>query len=150
MVLSSLKNIDSETVQDAVKKHVVENVGTENVQIKVEPASQIGNTFTGNVYRVSYGPAAPTEQQKTESKMIVKVAPQNDYRREHFMSGPCFAREIHVFDEVICKNAENLKSKKILFYLFWFRFCRNSANFKERTASLAKKAVSTNTQHTTK
>ena len=55
-----------------------------------------GDNFMGEVYRVLYKDA----NEKSQSSLILKVAPRNPARREHMRSRDLFVREIDLYDKV--------------------------------------------------
>lgn len=51
-------------------------------------------------------------EQFSPSKLILKVAPQNEARRAQFYASPAFAREIYTYDKVNCKLCDKKARKK--------------------------------------
>lgn len=123
MVESDLSEIPSEVIRAALSETVENKLKTKNFKINVSSASQAGaNNFIGIVYRVSFS-KQDEENDKPPSKLILKVAPQNEARRSEFFSRPCFLREIYMYNEVILflnKIIEFSKTNQKLFREFFF------------------------------
>lgn len=156
MVESNLTEISNEVVRTAVHDTAVKHLKTDKVKINVEAASKVGDNFIGVVYRVSsskFELKGVSDKNKNDSKMIVKVAPQNAARRERFYSRPCFLREIYLYDEVTFEKLQSDKKPKVIENLIdycLFRFYHFFTSSKNRWASLWKKMVFANIQSATK
>lgn len=57
----------------------------------------IGDNFIGIVYRVFCN----TADKKKSSKLILKIAPENEAQRQLVRARSCFLREIYIYNEVI-------------------------------------------------
>lgn len=86
---------------DAVKMVLIETIEnilkTKNFKIKLNPASKRGDNFIGVVHQVQY---TEKNDESQKSSMILKIAPTNLARREHFFVKPYFLREIYIYDTV--------------------------------------------------
>lgn len=105
MVVSDLSDLPAEVIRTALKETVEEKLKSKKYKISVSSASTAGeNNFVGIVYRVSFCKEDNNENEKNPpSKLILKVAPQNEARRAQFFSHACFMREIYMYDEVKIK-----------------------------------------------
>lgn len=100
MVESNLSEIPGESVHQAIREIIENQLKSKNYSLNVSSASKEGeNNFLGVIYRVSFN-AVDVSGNTTKSSMIVKVAPQNETRRKHFHSREMFLQEIFVYNEV--------------------------------------------------
>lgn len=100
MVDSNLSELPSDSIRAAVRSTVEKLLTSKKYAISVTSASQSGdNNFIGIVYRVLFN-GVNDQNENNQSKLILKVAPQNVARRMQFFSRPCFLREIYMYNEV--------------------------------------------------
>lgn len=105
---SDLSAIPNEVVRAALRQTIETLLDTNKCKINVTSASQAGgNNFIGIVYRItfckverSHGALANEKNPCNLHKLILKIAPQNVARRSHFISRPCFLREIYMYEKV--------------------------------------------------
>lgn len=107
MAESSLSEISSETIRKTLCESIEAQLGTPNYNIHVSSASKSGeNNFIGIVYRVVFNRENEFEN---DSKLILKIAPQHEGRRNQFYSRELFLQEIYMYNEV-----NRIKSNQIL------------------------------------
>lgn len=86
---------------DAVKSVLIETIESilkmKNFKLKLNPASKRGDNYIGIVHQVQY---VEKNDEGQRSSMILKIAPTNLARREHFFVRPYFLREIYIYDTV--------------------------------------------------
>lgn len=100
MVESNLSELPTEEIRSTLCETVEQYLNSKHYEISVGSASQAGeNNFIGVVYRVSFH-KTDDEPSAKSSMLILKVAPQNEARRNQFMSRPLFLREIYMYDKV--------------------------------------------------
>lgn len=99
MADSTLSTIPSELIRSELFKVVEDILKTKNYTVNVCAGSKEGeNNFLGIVYRVTF--ANKDEKAAKPSKLILKVAPQNEARRALFKSRLLCLREIYMYDVV--------------------------------------------------
>lgn len=104
-MVDSATEISSDLIKSALNDLVEEKLKTKEFEIKVDAGSKEGDNFIGVVYRVTYWrKAKPNEQ----SRLILKVSPQSQARRERFFSRPSFLREMFLYGEVSRVRTFNL------------------------------------------
>lgn len=135
MAQTDLSEISSEIIRKTLFETIENKLNSKNYQIDLSLASKAGeNNFIGIIYRVAFyeKEESSKESEKTEngedtnvdekvkndencsqSKLILKVAPQNEARRAQFYASPAFAREIYTYDKVIHELCEKKNKKKI-------------------------------------
>lgn len=97
-----LSLIPTDEIRDALCKTVENYLKTKKYKISVKSASQAGESnFVGVVYRVTFCKEADDLNDNKSSKLILKVAPQNEARRAQFKSRSLFLREIYMYKVVI-------------------------------------------------
>jgi hypothetical protein len=85
-------------VYDETLKKIVENnlkVSIEDCDVNIVPGSVKGDNYIGILYRVTV-----TSKGGDKLNLIVKLPPQNEFRREQFFAKECFLREIDFYDNV--------------------------------------------------
>lgn len=97
-----MSEFDLSTIpSDAVKSVLIETIEnilkTKNFKIKLNPASKRGDNYIGIVHQVKY---VEKNDKSQKSSIILKIAPTNLARREHFFVRPYFLREIYIYDTV--------------------------------------------------
>lgn len=93
----NLSDLPGHVIRTALMKIVENKLKTKKYKLKVSSASKAGeNNFVGVVYRVCFS----NEDESVTSKLILKVAPQNESRRIFFWSRQCFLQEIYLYSEV--------------------------------------------------
>lgn len=101
MVEMDLSEISSEVIRSILKNTVEKQLNSTDYKINLSSASQAGdNNFIGIVYRVSFNKTNDIEDGKFPSKLILKVAPENVFRRAQFFSRASFLREIYMYEKV--------------------------------------------------
>lgn len=107
MAQIDLSEISCEIIRKTLFETIENKLNSKNYQIDLSLASKAGeNNFIGIIYRVAFyeKDESSKEGEKTEvsspSKLILKVAPQNEARRAQFYASPAFAREIYTYDKV--------------------------------------------------
>lgn len=100
---SDLSDIPTDAIRAALNETIEEKLKSKNYKITVSSASKAGESnFVGIVHRVSFNKEGDDKQEK----LILKVAPQNETRREQFNSRPLFLQEIFVYDKVSNINCD--------------------------------------------
>lgn len=114
MTDSNLSEIPNGAIRAALVEFIEEKLTSKTHKIVVSSASKAGESnFIGIVYRVSY-----CKQNETDtSKLILKIAPQNEARRNQFQSRQLFLQEIFTYDTVRM-TTNNVEFKWI--YKFYF------------------------------
>lgn len=98
MADSDLSEIPNETIRKALCEFIEEKLGTKYYNIHVGSASKAGeNNFVGIVYRVVFN---KKDEVGNASKVILKIAPQHEGRRNQFYSRELFLQEIYMYNEV--------------------------------------------------
>lgn len=98
--LSALSN---DLIKSALNESIEQLLKTTKYDTSIEPASKKGDNFVGIVYRVTCERTGTDGNAKNSSdplKLILKVAPQHQMRRDAFPSRQLFLREIYIFNEV--------------------------------------------------
>lgn len=93
-----LSALSHELITSALNDTIKSLLNTTEFETKIEPASKKGDNFVGIVYRVTCHDK--NDDQAAPLKLILKVAPQHEQRREMMNSRQCFLREIYLFNEV--------------------------------------------------
>lgn len=138
MAQIDLSEISCEIIRKTLFETIENKLNSKNYQIDLSLASKAGeNNFIGIIYRVAFyekdesskegentengedtnvGEKMKNGKQCSPSKLILKVAPQNEARRAQFYASPAFAREIYTYDKVnkLCEK----NKKKIQFKFF--------------------------------
>lgn len=135
MAQIDLSEISSEIIRKTLFETIENKLNSKNYQIDLSLASKAGeNNFIGIIYRVAFyeKEESSKEGEKTEndtnvgekkkngevsspSKLILKVAPQNEARRAQFYASPAFAREIYTYDKVnhkLCEKKQEQNSNQ--------------------------------------
>lgn len=100
---SDLSVLPNEEIRSALREIVEAQLNSTKYKICVRTASQIGeNNFVGLVYRVSFCLENEDENGENVSKLILKVAPQGEQRRNGggISIRTFFLREIHMYNVV--------------------------------------------------
>lgn len=140
MAQTDLSEITSEIIRKALFETIENKLNSKDYQIDLSFASKAGeNNFIGIIYRVAFyekeesskegekvenaedrnvGEKVNNDEKCSPSKLILKVAPQNEARRAQFYASPAFSREIYTYDKVNCKLCEKKARKKIQIYFF--------------------------------
>lgn len=92
-----LSTIPSDVVKSVLIETIENKLKTKNFKIKLNPASKLGDNYIGIVHQVQY---TEKNDENQRSSMILKIAPTNLARREHFFVRPYFLREIYIYDKV--------------------------------------------------
>ena len=101
MADSDLSDIPSDAIRTALRETIEKKLKSKNYKISVSSASKAGESnFVGIVHRVTFS----KDDEDKQEKLILKVAPQNEARREQFNSHALFLQEINVYDKVIRRN----------------------------------------------
>lgn len=102
-----LSIIQSDLIRERVKDFYSARLKTSIVKFSVESGSKQGDNFIGVVYRVSGEANEITNGEKTgydedndKLRIILKVAPSNELRRQTFPVRQFFLREIYIYNEV--------------------------------------------------
>lgn len=99
MTKLNLSEIPTERVRSEVRKTVEDILKTNNYTVNACAALKAGeNNFVSVVYRLTFG--NKDEKAAKPSKLILKVAPQNESKRAQFSVRPAFLREIYVYNVV--------------------------------------------------
>lgn len=99
---SDLSLIPTDEIRSALCETVENYLKTKKYKISVKSASQAGESnFVGVVYRVSFCKEDGDPNDNKSSKLILKVAPQNEARRTQFKSRSLFLREMYMYNVVI-------------------------------------------------
>lgn len=110
MKMIQLDLLPTDLIRSALRKTVEEKLKSSEYEINVSPACKVGeDNFMGDVYRASYNKKSAFEGKDNKNqihKMIIKTAKQDIVRRHRCLSGPCFQREIHMYEKV---NARQTK-----------------------------------------
>lgn len=93
--------LSNELIKEAFTKTVEAYLHTSEYDVGIELASKKGDNYLGIVYRAICRKTA-IDENSNELKIIIKMAPQVEQRRQTFFSRLCFLREIYLFDEVGC------------------------------------------------
>lgn len=96
----NIRKVLFDVVEDLLK--------TDNFKVRIEPGSKKGDNFLGIVYRI----ICYTADEKRSSYLFLKYAPENDCQRKQLSIHSCFAREIYVYNTVMCIThcTERIKS----------------------------------------
>lgn len=100
---SDLSILPREEIRSALRETVEAQLNSNKYKITVHTASQIGeNNFIGIVYRVSFCNENEDEHGENASKLILKVAPQGEQRRNAggLSIREFFLREIFMYNVV--------------------------------------------------
>lgn len=99
----NLSDIPSETIRVALCETIENKLKTNKYKITVHAASKAGESnFVGIVHRVLF---SKEDEPEHVDKIIVKVAPQNERRRNAYHSRELFLQEIYMYDEVkLCSH----------------------------------------------
>lgn len=95
-----LSALSHELITSALNETIEQQLKTTEFETSIEPASKKGDNFVGIVYRVTCTPKHDDQAEAANLKLILKVGPQHEQRREMFHSRQCFLREIYLFNEV--------------------------------------------------
>lgn len=100
--MSSLDStaVSSAVIQTALNQSIEKLLKTTKYETRIEPASKKGDNFLGIVYRVTCDRTAANKSSADPLKVILKVAPQNQQRRDAFPTRQCFLREMYLFNDV--------------------------------------------------
>lgn len=103
MVTLELSDIPSEVIRTTLCETIEAKLKSKKYKIVISSASKAGeNNFIGIIYRVSFNKDDDVENGNAPiSKLILKVAPLNLARREHFFARPTFVREIFTYEKVL-------------------------------------------------
>lgn len=97
MVECDLSELPTEEIRSALRDTIEKKLKSKKYKISVTSASPAGsNNFVGIVYRISFS----KDDENNQTKLILKVAPQNVARRDQFFSRDLFLREIFLYEEV--------------------------------------------------
>lgn len=97
-----LSLIPTDEIRSALCETVENYLKTKKYKISVKSASQAGESnFVGVVYRVTFCSEDGDLNDAKFSKLILKVAPQNEARRTQFKSRSLFLREMYMYNVVI-------------------------------------------------
>lgn len=97
---SDLYTISSEIIRSAIYAVIESELKSKDFVVEIESASKEGSdNFIGTVSRINFKKVG--ESQNETRSLIVKSAPDNVERREHFNVRPCFVREIFIYNEVL-------------------------------------------------
>lgn len=114
MDLSALSNY---SIQTELNKIISEQLNTDKFDTKISLATNSGDNFTGTIYRIACRKLAIEENSSntlSEFKIIVKIAPQHQERRENAFIRPFYLCEIFTFNEVQSLRRMLLKATPIL------------------------------------
>lgn len=96
--------LSNKLIRAALNEAIKARIKTSDYELTIESASKKGDNFMGIVYRVtchkSSAQRVAENAANTNLRLIVKVAPESEQRREAFFSRLCFLREIYLFNEV--------------------------------------------------
>lgn len=102
MAKLDLSEIPTDVIRAALLETIEKKLKTKNYKIVVSSASTAGESnFIGIVHRVKFN----KEGEDKQEKLILKIAPQNEARRNQFNSRPLFLQEINVYDKVKKKES---------------------------------------------
>lgn len=90
----------NELIRTALNETIEKMLKTTKYESNVDLASKKGDNFMGIVYRVTCRKTPTNAENTADLKLILKIAPENEQRREGFFSRGCFMREIFLFNEV--------------------------------------------------
>lgn len=99
---SDLSEIPSELIRSALCETIEKKFNLNKYKVVVKSAAQAGEgNFIGVVYRILFkNEDESSDGNEAWSKLILKIAPQNEARRKQFISRPFFLREIYLYEEV--------------------------------------------------
>lgn len=103
MFESDLSEIPSELIRSVLCETIEKKLNSKKYNIVVKSAVQTGEgNFIGDIFRIFINNEDQNKSNELESlsKLILKLAPQNEGRRNQFHSRPLFLREIYMYDEV--------------------------------------------------
>lgn len=136
---TSLSEISSEAIRKALRENIESKLNSNNYTVHVSSASKAGeNNFIGIVYRVMFN---KEDELENVENLILKIAPQQQGRREQFYSRELFLQEIYMYNVVKWIRLSYLWSNNQK-YLYLNRFCHISANLNYQKVSMPKKAAS--------
>lgn len=96
----------SDVIRTTLRQVLIQELGSNEVDVNIETASKKGDNYMGVVYRVN-GKLSHNDENgngevsKSSINVILKVAPTNKARRESFTSREIFLREIMMYNEVL-------------------------------------------------
>lgn len=101
MLEGDISEISSETIR-SLHETVEQELKTKKYRIVISSASKAGtNNFMGTVYRATFSKQDEDDKEKyPEQKMIIKVAPLQSARRDHFSARPAFLQEMYTYGTV--------------------------------------------------
>ncbi|KAJ6638157.1 hypothetical protein Bhyg_10890 [Pseudolycoriella hygida] len=108
--------LPTESSRTHLNEIITSILDTNDFNLNISMGSSVGDNYIGVVYRVK-----ATKNDRNDSKdgksgnlsVIVKLPPQNAARREQFFVGPCFVREIWIYDELLPLFQQFQKGKGI-------------------------------------
>ncbi|XP_055296576.1 uncharacterized protein LOC129565584 [Sitodiplosis mosellana] len=111
MAESDLSDIPTDAIRAALHETIEKKLKSKNYKTVVSSASKAGESnFVGIVHRVSFN---KNDEEKQE-KLILKVAPQNETRRDQFNSRALFLQEINMYDKILPFLKEFEQSKGVV------------------------------------
>jgi hypothetical protein len=89
--------LPTKSYNETLKRIVIDNLKTsiEDCDVSIIPGSAKGDNYMGIMYRV-----AITSKEGDKLNLTVKLAPQDEIKREQFYSKDVFLREIEFYDNV--------------------------------------------------
>lgn len=81
----------------AIREIVEKSLQTDKYEIRLEPASKLGDNMSGIIYSVQF---CSFDREKSVLKMVVKAAPRNPGRRTFCNIPATFSREIFLYEKV--------------------------------------------------
>lgn len=98
---SDLSILPNDVVRTVLRETVEKLFKSQNYRINVNSASQTGeNNFFGSVFRIYCDKENETQTNSYPTRLILKVAPQNEIQREQFFLRHLYLREIFIYNEV--------------------------------------------------
>lgn len=99
--MENLADIASDIVKEVLIEVIEDLVGTPNFHVSLEAGSKKGDNFMGIVHRVSFDRKdAKGGKKKHCKKLMLKIAPTNEDRRNALSVRASFLREMTVYNEV--------------------------------------------------